>query len=110
MDWNVDLQETELLTTGTTPNNTKHPLQPLSPPSPLTHRARAARLREQQLAQQAEVAAQLQLPAQIGVNHPQIPPEPIPNNNNHAPPPVIPPPNDPLSAVSTEDRILLDNC
>jgi len=73
-------------------------------------RARAARLREQRLAQQAEVAAQLQLAAQIGVNHPQIPPEPIPNNNNHAPPPVIPPPNDPLSAVSTEDRILLDNC
>src|SRR6202047_4685827 len=38
--WNRmgNLQGTELLTTRTTPNNTKHPPQPPSPPSPLTQR------------------------------------------------------------------------
>ena len=36
--WNGmgNLQGTELLTTRTTPNNTKHPPQPPGPPSPLT--------------------------------------------------------------------------
>jgi hypothetical protein len=52
--------------------------------------------------------AQLQLAAQIGANGPQNPP-PV-NNHNLVPPPPVPPPIDPLSAVSSEDKILLENC
>ena len=67
--------------------------------------ARTARLRDEQLAQEAQVAAQLQLVAQIGGNGPQNPP--LVDNNN---PPPIPTPVDPLSAISAEDKILLENC
>jgi len=71
-------------------------------------RARAAQLRNERLAQEAQVTAQLQLAAQIDANGPQnipvnIPPPPPP------PPPYIPP-VDPLSAISPEDKILLENC
>ena len=59
-----------------------------------TDRARAAQLREQRVAQEAQTAAQLQLDGQIGENVPQVNPAP-------APPPL---PFDPLSAVSPEDK------
>jgi len=74
-------------------------------------RARKAQLREQQLAQEAQVAAQLQLAAQIGVNDPLALPQPVPEIQHDLPPPPSPPPLwDPLSAISPEDKILLDNC
>ena len=73
-----------------------------------TDRARTARLRDEQLAQEQQVAPQLQLAAQIGANGPQNPPLINPNNIN--PPPPIPPPVDPLSAISPEDKVLLENC
>jgi len=66
-------------------------------------------LREQQLAQEAQVAAQLQLAAQIGVNDPLALPQPVPEIQ-HDLPPSPPPLWDPLSAISPEDKILLDNC
>jgi hypothetical protein len=50
----------------------------------------------------------MQLAAQVGLNNPQVP-QPV-NNNNPGPPPTIPPLIDPLSAVSAEDKILLENC
>ena len=53
----------------------------------------------------------MQLAAQIGLDNPQVPPPPPPINHNHPePPPAIPPPIDPLSAVSAEDKVLLENC
>ena len=63
-----------------------------------------ARLCDEWLAQEAQVATQLQLAAQIGVNGPQNPPV-----NNPLPPPHLPPVNL-LSAISPEDKILLGNC
>jgi len=66
-------------------------------------------LQEQQLAQEAQVAAQLQLAAQIGVNDPLALPQPVPEIQHDLPPPP-PPLWDPLSAISPEDKILLDNC
>jgi hypothetical protein len=68
-----------------------------------TDRARTARLREQRLAQEGQLAAQ------IGLDNPQVPPPPI-NHNHPEPPPAIPPPIDPLSAVSAEGKVLLENC
>src|SRR6202047_4147949 len=71
-----------------------------------TERARAALVREQRLAQEAQVAAQLQLAAQIGMNEPQaLPQPPLPEPQHNPPPPL-----DPLSAISPEDKILLNNC
>ena len=73
-------------------------------------RARRARARDEQLAQEAQVLAQLQIAAQIDVDGPQNPPV------NNPPPPPSPPPDlpqapvDPLSAISPEDKILLENC
>lgn len=52
----------------------------------VVQRSRAARLRNERLAQEAQVAAQLQLAAQIGANGPQD----FPMNN---PPPPPPPPS-----------------
>lgn len=72
-------------------------------------RAHAAQLRDQRLAQEGQIAAQLQLVAQIGTNGPQNPPL----NNPPPPPPPLPPPPPPvdlLSATSPEDKILLENC
>src|ERR1700732_773949 len=66
--------------------------------------ARAARLREQRVAQEAPIVAQLQLGDQIGENLPQV------NPAQAAPAPAPAPPLDPLSAVSPEDKILLENC
>ena len=59
--------------------------------------ARTAQLREQQLAQEGQLAA-MQLAAQIGLDNPQVPPPPI-NHNHPEPPPAISPPIDLLSAV-----------
>ena len=70
-----------------------------------THCACAARVRAERLAEETQVIAQLQLAAQIGANDPQIPPA----NNPSQPPPHLPP-GDPLSAISPEDKILLENC
>jgi hypothetical protein len=71
------------------------------------HRARAARLRNERLALEAQVAAQQQLAAQIGANDPQNLPV---NNPPPLPPPLPLPPVDVLSAISQEDKILLKNC
>jgi len=69
-----------------------------------TDRAHTARLNAQRAAEEALIVAQLQLGAQIGENLPQVNPAQAP------PPPPPPPPLDPLSAVSPEDKILLENC
>src|ERR1700683_4090660 len=75
-----------------------------------TQRACLALVREQHLAQEAQVAAQLQLAAQIGANEPQAVPQPPPEIQHNPLPPINAPPLDPLSAISPEDKILLNNC
>jgi len=66
-------------------------------------------LQEQRLTQEGQIAAAMQLAAQIGLDNPQVPPPPI-NHNHPEPPPAIPPPICPLSAVSAKDKVLLENC
>jgi hypothetical protein len=68
-------------------------------------RARDALAREQRLAQEAQAAAQLQLAAQIGAI-----PQPPPEMQQNPLPPMNAPPLDPLSAISPDDKILLNNC
>src|ERR1700683_1486106 len=75
-----------------------------------TQHARLALLQEQHVAQEAQVVAQLQLAAQIGENQPQAVPQPPPEIQNNPLPPINAPPLDPLSAISPEDKILLNNC
>jgi hypothetical protein len=58
----------------------------------------------------AQVAAQLQLAAQIGANEPQAVPQPPPEILHGPLPPIDAPPLDPLSAISAKDKILLNNC
>jgi hypothetical protein len=57
-----------------------------------------------------QVAAQLQLASQIGANEPQALPQPPPETPHNPLPPTDAPPLDPLSAISSEDKILLNNC
>ena len=57
-------------------------------------------------AQEAQVVAQLQIAAQIDANGPQN--NPVNINPPPTPPPHLPP-VDLLSAISAEDKILLDN-
>jgi hypothetical protein len=61
------------------------------------------------LAQEAQVAAQLQLAAPIAANEPQVLPQPPPEIQHNPLPPIDPPALDPLSAISPEDEILLNN-